>query len=92
MPHRAERPRGQQKKLGKGWMAETSVALPTARWKKDTASFHLRFRWCEPAGQPTQDVYGGLQDVLSQQEHPLAKGGGLIRAAETIGFSSLQEG
>lgn len=52
----------------------------------------LSFRWREPAGQPTQDVYGGLQDVLSQQEHPLAEGGGLIRAAETIGVSSLQEG
>lgn len=61
-------------------MAETSVSLPTARWEEDTAC--LRLRWHEPAGQPTQDVYGGLQDVLSQQEHPLAEGGELIRAVE----------
>lgn len=43
------------------------------------------------ASQPTQDVYGGLQDVLSQQEHPFAQGG-LVGAAKTIGVCSLQEG
>lgn len=48
------------------------------------------FRWHNPPGQSTQDVYGGLQAAPSQQGHPLSERV-QVWLIKTTGISSLQE-
>lgn len=64
-----------------GWQKHL-LPFPQQGGKRTQPVSISSFRWHEPAGRPTQDVRGGLQDVLSQQEHPLVEGGELIRAVE----------